>query len=85
MDEPIKNNIKYVPLGREFDKKSLSLDAYHANGYREIDTHSLFGTMEAIATNGWFIKNNKRPMIISRSTFSGVGKYGSNWLGDDYP
>jgi len=46
--------------------------------------HSLFGTWEVATTSEWFTKNNKRPMIIERSGFAGIGKYGSRWMGDNW-
>jgi alpha-glucosidase (family GH31 glycosyl hydrolase) len=46
--------------------------------------HSLFGTWEVATTSEWFTKNKKRPMIIERSGFAGIGKYGSRWMGDNW-
>lgn len=40
--------------------------------------------MEVKATHDWFKKNNKRTFIIERSSYAGMGKYGSRWLGDNY-
>lgn len=68
----------------------MPLDAFHENSdpdvsdVLEIDAHSLYGTMQTRASHLWFEKNNKRTMIIERSSFSGLGKYGSRWLGDNF-
>ena len=45
--------------------------------------HSLSGTLEVATTSDWFIKNNKRPMIIEKSGFAGIGKFGSRYMGDN--
>lgn len=45
--------------------------------------HSLFGTMEVKATHEWFKSRKQRSMIIERSAFAGMGKFGSRWLGDN--
>lgn len=37
-----------------------------------------------MATNRWFTERKKRPMIIGRSAYAGLGKYGSQWMGDSY-
>jgi alpha-glucosidase len=62
----------------------LSLDAIHETGITELDAHSLFSTMETKASHDWFESQNKRTLILSRSAFSGIGKYGSKWLSDNW-
>jgi alpha-glucosidase (family GH31 glycosyl hydrolase) len=62
----------------------MPLDALHYGNVTELDAHSLFGTTEVKATHDWFIDQEKRPMIIERSAFSGLGHYGSRWIGDNF-
>lgn len=47
------------------------------------DLHSLTGALEMKATSEALMSiRNKRPFVISRSTFAGAGKYGGHWTGD---
>jgi len=82
-ETPVSQKLAYIPTGRDLEEKSISLDAVHATGDIDLDVHSLFGTMQTAATKQWFDSNDKRPMIISRSSYSGMGKFGSTWLGDN--
>ena len=81
---PVKYSLPYTPTGRSLERQSIPLDGTHYDGYIELDTHSLFGTMEVQATHEWFKENNKRTFIIERSSYAGIGKFGSKWLGDNY-
>ena len=52
---PVIKELPYMPTGRYLEDRGISLDAYHSGtGDIQLDTHSLFGTMETIATNEWF-------------------------------
>ena len=47
------------------------------------DVHNLYGYSEAVATAAAWqnIKPSERQLVVSRSTFPGMGRVGSHWLG----
>ena len=40
--------------------------------------------MEVQTTHEWFKDRKNRTFIIERSSYAGIGKFGSKWLGDNY-
>jgi len=81
---PVSYKLPYTPTGETLETKSISLDVKHFNNFTQLDAHSLFGTQQVKASNAWFTNNKKRTMVISRSSFAGMGKLGSAWLGDNH-
>jgi len=77
----INNGLNHLPL----NNKSISMSALHYDNIKEYDVHNVFGHMESIATYKALteIKKDKRPFILSRSTFVGTGAYAAHWLGDN--
>lgn len=71
--------------GDPLNVKALDVDAVHPNGELEYNTHNLYGLSEAIVTLRAMEKQTgKRSFVLSRSTFSGSGKYGGHWGGDNW-
>uniref|UniRef100_A0A8H7NLK5 Probable alpha/beta-glucosidase agdC n=1 Tax=Bionectria ochroleuca TaxID=29856 RepID=A0A8H7NLK5_BIOOC len=69
----------------ELSDLTLRTDLNHEGGLSTYDTHSLFGAMMGMATREAMLARRPglKPLIISRSTFAGTGRFMSKWLGDN--
>ncbi|CAF0818858.1 unnamed protein product [Brachionus calyciflorus] len=80
-DEP-----PYVPrvLGGALNSRTVcaSSQQYLSSHY---NLHNMYGHFEAIATYHALrsIQKNKRPFILTRSSFGGTGQYAAHWSGDN--
>ncbi|XP_023929978.1 sucrase-isomaltase, intestinal [Lingula anatina] len=87
------NNPPYLPKIEDYDKGHLyegtiCMDAVQDNWGQETvhyNVHSLYGHTMAMASYGVLrkLQPSKRPLVLTRSTFSGTGKYAVHWLGDN--
>ncbi|KAF8976085.1 hypothetical protein BGZ46_008584 [Entomortierella lignicola] len=78
----INNNGEHADL----EYRTISPDALHHGGITEYDAHNLYGHMEAIATYNAIrsINPEKKPFVLSRSTFPGSGQFACKWNGDNW-
>jgi lysosomal alpha-glucosidase len=79
------DNPPFTPnvLGGNLNSKTLcpSAQQYLSSHY---DLHSMFGYFEAKASNAAMKQiRNKRPFILSRSSFAGSGQFTAHWTGDN--
>nr|XP_033486358.1 maltase-glucoamylase, intestinal [Epinephelus lanceolatus] len=83
------NNLNYPPytpkiLDEVLYSKTLCMDAKQAWG-DHYDVHSLYGYSMVLATEKALQRafGGNRTLMLTRSSFPGVGKYSGHWLGDN--
>uniref|UniRef100_A0A3Q3EIB9 alpha-glucosidase n=1 Tax=Labrus bergylta TaxID=56723 RepID=A0A3Q3EIB9_9LABR len=83
------NNLNYPPytpkiLDEVMYSKTLCMDAKQAWG-SHYDVHSLYGYSMVLATEKALqrVFGGNRTLMLTRSSFPGVGKYSGHWLGDN--
>ncbi|KAM3483468.1 hypothetical protein MY8738_003153 [Beauveria namnaoensis] len=70
----------------DLSDSTIYTNTSNADGTFQYDTHNLYGIMMANATRNALLQRRpeKRPFVLSRSTFAGAGSKISHWFGDNY-
>ena len=82
------NTLEYPPytpkiLGGSLASRTLCASSKQYNNETHYNVHGLTGLFEMKASSEALVKiRNKRPFVISRSTFPSAGRYGGHWSGD---
>ncbi|XP_029026154.1 sucrase-isomaltase, intestinal-like [Betta splendens] len=85
----VNNNLNYPPytpniMNKRLFSMTLCMDAKQAWG-NHYDVHSLYGYSMVLASEKALqrVFGGNRTLMLTRSSFPGVGKYSGHWLGDN--